>query len=130
VVKGAHAASAQDSGGLSVGAQAGIGIACAVIGIGLIVGALFVWRRKRQSKVSHTEAQILEKDGFDGAQPSPLHEVPASAYREGSIYRYEKDGARPIAQLDGSRSPVEMENPYIYLELPANSVIGGDTKKS
>jgi len=57
---------AKPSSGLSTGAKVGIAIAAAVVGLALIVGAIFLWRRKRTPAPD--------------AQPANLHpeELPAT----------------------------------------------------
>ena len=97
-----------DTGGLSSGAKAGIGVGAAVVGAFLIVlGLLLVWRRRKQRAYSEEQHIIRPSGEYYGPTQSEEKE---NAYRDGTNRdtRAELGGLTPL-ELD-SNARVEMHN--------------------
>ncbi|QPC59888.1 hypothetical protein HYE67_002119 [Fusarium culmorum] len=85
-------------GGLSTGEQAGIGIGVGVVGLGILVAAFYLWRRRERSKVP--PKYILEPSQLDSREVNPPGEL----------------GGIPIAPPP--YTPVELHGTTARQELP------------
>jgi len=75
-----HTAKSSDSGGLSTGAVAGIGVGVAVLAIGVIAGLVFLFvRRRRTTKLaqSSTAAELPIDTRYNGMAQDVRHEKAA-----------------------------------------------------
>ncbi|CAF3659869.1 unnamed protein product [Fusarium graminearum] len=82
-------------GGLSTGAQAGIGVGVGVVGFGILGAAFYLWRRRRRSKVP--SKSMLESSQLDSREVKPPGELGGTPLAPSQYAAAELDGT-PVRQ--------------------------------
>jgi len=107
VTAGASPLSSSSSHGLSVGAQAGIGVAVGLAGLGLIIfGALALLRRRRHGRRLQDDSHVHDKPELSGDSVSDERRGLAEA-----------DTSHGVAEADGVGRPPEMDDRNVRAEL-------------
>ncbi|KAI1204649.1 uncharacterized protein F4807DRAFT_323372 [Annulohypoxylon truncatum] len=108
-----------NSGGNDFGVKVNIGIIVSVAVIFLVILALVVWKRWKESRDLATRIPIQEQ--FSGLQGAPADRVRAQQI-------HEMDGNIQRAELSGVRDPSELHDTGICAELPGDHRFPEKTK--
>lgn len=102
-----HTGPAKNNTGLSTGAQAGIGVGVAVGALAILLGALFLWRRRRKTSRNGEPPQAVQEvkhevDGNPVYELEEEREMPEAGHKSPPWHeRHEVRGSDPqLAQLD------------------------------
>lgn len=138
---GSTSSSSSHHNGLSTGAKAGIGVACAIIGIVIITAVLAILIRRRRRTTAQGQQQQQQYPGngpytdpYQGQSPpypgSPP--VPMASFPGGSVYDQQWQhvpAAQPYWIVDANGKGVTPQDSSVYTgfkhELPAEDVSEG-----